>query len=220
MKLLVNIIRPRPRKPLPALANAKLDAKARLRNNMPLKDLLKKKDKIRDEGAPTSPTGPTLSPDVPEFHFFRTTTTTQESIEPPSFPGDPTREAPLLSPVPRGAFGRFRSRSSTSSQGGGIAERLHFGLSRSGSSVNVPDNLPEVGGDGVARTEDEEAKWEKRATVMVTATLQHSSQPSTPHYEPTSPLSSGPPKSATGTGAPGDEVCITWTRTRAGLSFA
>ncbi|EDU50457.1 conserved hypothetical protein [Pyrenophora tritici-repentis Pt-1C-BFP] len=172
---------------------------------MTLKDLLKKKDKIRDEGAPTSPTGPTLSPDIPEFHFFRTTTSTQESIEPPSFPGDPTREAPLLSPAPRGAFGRFRSRSSTSAQGGGIAERLHFGRSRSGSSVNVPDNLPEVGGDGVARTEDDEAKWEKRATVLVTATLQHSSQPSTPHYEPTSPMSPGA-RSATSTGAPGDEM--------------
>ena len=187
---------------------------------MPLKDLLKKRDKIKDEGAPTSPTGPTLSPDVPEFQFFRTTTSTRESIEPPSFPGDPTREAPLLSPAPRSAFSKFRSRSSLSSQGGGIAERLHFGRSRSGSSVNVPDNLPEVGGDGVARTEDDEAKWERRATVLVTASLQHGSQPSTPHHEPTSPMSPGRPKSATSTGAPGDEVCTTWRGTRVGLSVA
>ncbi|CAN9305400.1 unnamed protein product [Alternaria alternata] len=134
---------------------------------MALKDLLKKKDKIRDEGAtPMSPTGPTLSPDVPEFQFFRTTTSTQETIEPPSFPGDPTRDSPLLSPTSRGKFGRFRSRSNASSQGSAtgqhdnkLAERLHFGRSRSSSSINVPENLPEVGGDGVARTEEEEAKW-------------------------------------------------------------
>ncbi|CAI9629377.1 HCP-like protein [Alternaria alternata] len=188
---------------------------------MALKDLLKKKDKIRDEGAtPMSPTGPTLSPDVPEFQFFRTTTSTQETIEPPSFPGDPTRDSPLLSPTSRGKFGRFRSRSNASSQGSAtgqhdnkLAERLHFGRSRSSSSINVPENLPEVGGDGVARTEEEEAKWETRATVLVTEGLQHgSSQPNTPSYEPTSPMSHGRPTSArsrSGTvGAPADEENI------------
>lgn len=189
---------------------------------MALKDLLKKKDKIRDEGAtPTSPMGPTLSPDVPEFQFFRTTTSTQETIEPPSFPGDPTRESPLLSPTSRGKFGRFRSRSSASSQGsqaGGeqkhdkLAERLHFGRSRSSSSINVPDNLPEVGGDGVARTEEEEAKWETRATVLVTHSQYGSSQPNTPSHESANPMSHGRPTSArsrSGTvGAPADEVCI------------
>jgi len=190
---------------------------------MALKDLLKKKDKIRDEGAtPTSPTGPTLSPDVPEFQFFRTTTSTQETIEPPSFPGDPTRESPLLSPTSRGKFGRFRSRSSASSQGsqaaGGeqkhdkLAERLHFGRSRSSSSINVPDNLPEVGGDGVARTEEEEAKWETRATVLVAHSQYGSSQPNTPSHESANPMSHGRPTSArsrSGTvGAPADEETI------------
>ncbi|KAF1832931.1 HCP-like protein [Decorospora gaudefroyi] len=174
---------------------------------MTLKDLLKKKDSITDKGAaPVPPKGPTLSPDVPEFQFLRTTTSTQETIEPPSFPGDPTRETPLLSPGPRGKFGRFRSRSSVSSQGstsGGekqhdrLAERLHFGRTRSSSSVNVPDNLPEVGGDGVARTEEDEAKWERRATVLVTEGLQHaSSQPSTPNYEPPNPMSPVRPTTA------------------------
>ncbi|KNG46490.1 HCP-like protein [Stemphylium lycopersici] len=190
---------------------------------MTLKDLLKKKDKIRDEGAtPTSPTGPTLSPNVPEFQFFRTTTSTQETIEPPSFPGDPTRDTPLLSPEPRGKFGRFRSRSSASSQGSASgAERQHdkrpggfqFGRSRSSSSMNVPNNLPEVEGDGVARTEEDEAKWEKRATVLVTSGLQHgSSQPSTPSHEPVSPMSQGRPSSARSrsatVGAPADEENI------------
>ncbi|KAF1840497.1 HCP-like protein [Cucurbitaria berberidis CBS 394.84] len=175
---------------------------------MTLKDLLKKRDRIKDEGvAPPSPKGPALSPDVPEFQFFRTTTTTQETIEPPSFPGDPTRDTPLLSPEPRGKFGRFRKFSNASSQNPApgaddgrakqhdkLTERLHFGRTRSSSSTNIPDNLPEVGGDGVARTEEDEAKWEKRATVLVTEGLQHgTSAPPTPSLENGNPLSLGRP---------------------------
>jgi hypothetical protein len=180
---------------------------------MALKDLLKKKDKIRDQGAVPPPVkGPTLSPDVPEFTFVRTTTSTQETIEPPSFPGDPTRENGLLSPGPRGTFGRFRSRSSASSQGS-EKQRIQFGRSRSNSSVNVPDNLPDVGGDGVARTEEDEAKWEKRATVLVAGGLQHgSSQPGSPAIEVTNPMPQVRPTSARGrsatVGAPADEVHI------------
>ncbi|KAH4932740.1 hypothetical protein HBI79_093630 [Parastagonospora nodorum] len=172
---------------------------------MTLKDLLKKKDKIKDEGAAAPPrTGPTLSADVPEFQFFRTTTSTRETIEPPSFPGDPTREAPALLSPTRSAFGRFRSRSNAASQNPhngteGVAkglERLHFGRTRSSSSANVPENLPEVGGDGVARTEDEEAKWEKRATVLVTegALAGGASGPASPRIEVTNPMSPGAPK--------------------------
>ncbi|KAH9879028.1 hypothetical protein J1614_002463 [Plenodomus biglobosus] len=182
---------------------------------MTLKDLLKKKDKITHDTSNTTASR-TLSPSVPEFQFLRTTTSTQETIEPPNFPGDPTRyDKPLLSPESHTRFGRFRSKSSAGGQGqrggagwqgtapdvetgngnsngsgngkGKLAERLHFGRTRSASSVNVPDNLPEVGGDGVARTEEEEAKWEKRATVLVKEGLAHgaggSSQPGTPSFE-------------------------------------
>lgn len=192
---------------------------------MTLKDLLKKKDKIRDEGAtPSSQGGSTLSPDVPEFQFFRTTTSTQESIEPPSFPGDPTRNAPLLSPEPRGSFGRFRRHSNASSQGShtgstdGVSkglERLHFGRSRSNSSANVPENLPEVGGDGVARTEEEEAKWEKRATVLVTQGALNqaggASGPTSPRIEVQNPLRPATPQGRSRSpsiNAPGDEENI------------
>jgi hypothetical protein len=197
---------------------------------MTLKDLLKKKDKIKDEGAAAAaaqPKAPILSPDVPEFQFYRTTTSTQEAIEPPSFPGDPTREQSLLSPTsPRAKFGRFRRHSNAASQGAQqgtedgkarphhdrLAERLHFGRTRSSSSVNVPDNLPEVGGDGVARTEEEEANWEKRATVLVTEGLhQGASQPGTPVHEKSNPMSAARPtssRSRSGTvGTPADEVC-------------
>lgn len=192
-----------------------------LRNTMTLKDLLKKKDSIKEKGATfTASKGPTLSPDVPEFQFLRTTTSTQETIEPPSFPGDPTRDNPLLSPEPRGTFGRFRRHSNAASPGSQqgaddgkhkLTERLHFGRTRSSSSVNVPDNLPDVGGDGVARTEEEEASWEKRATVLVTEGLhQGGSVPGTPSYETSNPMSAGRPtssRSRSGTiGAPADEV--------------
>lgn len=182
---------------------------------MPLKDLLKKKDKIRDEGATSSEkNGPTLSPDVPEFQFFRTTTSTHEAIEPPSFPGDPTRsEAPLLSPKDTRGFGRFRRHSNvsnTSSQGsngrgsvdgegrqrsGTLSERLHFGRTRSTSSVNVPDNLPDVGTAVVARNEEDEARWEKRATVLVqqgqlAQSMGGNSAPPTPTVEVTDAMGS------------------------------
>lgn len=151
---------------------------------MPLKDLLKKKDKIRDDGnAPEK--GPTLSPDVPEFQFYRTTTSTRESIEPPSFPGDPTRETHLSPEVPRiGLKGRFRRHSNAAQEGEkskGEGHKLHFGRNRSSSSsANVPPNLPEVGGDGVARNEEDEARWEKRATMLVEGNTVLKSGPNTP----------------------------------------
>lgn len=163
---------------------------------MPLKDLLKKKEKIRDEGN-VADKGPTLSPDVPEFQFYRTTTTTRESIEPPAFPGDPTRAArPFLAPAPdhRGFKGRFRRHSNAPELIGAqehekSGHRQIFGRGRSTSSANVPSDLPAVGGDGVARNEDEEAKWEKRATVLISGNTVLKSGPNTPTIEVHNPVS-------------------------------
>lgn len=164
---------------------------------MTLKDLLKKKEKIKDEGGfPPASSGPALSPDVPEFTFMRTTTTTESIIEPPSFPGDPTRQPPLLSPEPQGKLGRFRRHSHASESAPRLEDPsaksehrlsgvLHFGRSRSSSSANVPQNLPEVG-EGVARTEDDEAKWEKRATLLAKGNT--ISQTTTPNYETADPM--------------------------------
>ncbi|KAF1959444.1 HCP-like protein [Byssothecium circinans] len=169
---------------------------------MPLKDILKKKDKIKEDGATSQ--GPLLSPEVPQFSFIRTTTNTQEAIEPPSFPGDPTRQsAPLLSPEPRGIKGRFRRHSNAASNAptpeqnkqDNRLSRLHLGRSRSSSSANIPENLPEITGDGVARNEEEEAKWEKRATILVTSNNALKSGPPTPNTETASPLSSLPQRS-------------------------
>ncbi|KAJ4383064.1 hypothetical protein N0V86_002292 [Didymella sp. IMI 355093] len=199
---------------------------------MPLKDLLKKKDRIRDEGASGAPEqGPTLSADVPEFQFFRTTTSTHEAIEPPSFPGDPTRsEAPLLSPRDTRGFGLFRRHSNVSNtssasgrasedgarpRSGTLSERLHFSRSRSQSSVNVPDNLPDVGDAPVARNEEDEAKWEKRATMLVQGgPLGQTSAPPTPTIEINDAMASmgmsaspsrPPVTRQPSTGAPADE---------------
>ncbi|KAH6637858.1 hypothetical protein C7974DRAFT_432675 [Boeremia exigua] len=151
---------------------------------MALKDLLKKKEKIKDEGATGAPAAPpALSPSVPEFHFFRTTTSTHEAIEPPSFPGDPTRaDAPLLSPKDARGFARFRRASHTSAtspqpsprtsddaarpRSGTLGARL-LGRSKSHTSINVPANLPDLSDAPVARTPEDEARWEKRATVLV-----------------------------------------------------
>ncbi|KAF2186828.1 HCP-like protein [Zopfia rhizophila CBS 207.26] len=169
---------------------------------MTLKDLLKKKEKIKDEGAtPSAASAPTLSANVPEFTFMRTTTTTQEVIAPPSFPGDPTRQPPLLSPEPQTRSGRFRRHSNASQGNSGsednraksehrLSERLNFGRSRSSSSVNVPENLPDVG-DGVARNEDDEAKWEKRATLLAKGSTLSRSGNTTPNIEQGDPMGTG-----------------------------
>jgi len=165
---------------------------------MTLKDLLHKKHSLKKKGdgaADASEKPPTLSPNVPEFTFMRTTTNTQETFEPPSHPGDPTRShAPLLSPEPRGFVGRLRRHSNAASTSPGadqtsFAERMHFGRTRSSSSVNVPANLPDVGGDGVARNEEEEARWEKRATVLVASNTGMRSGNTTPNIEAENPLS-------------------------------
>jgi hypothetical protein len=150
---------------------------------MTLKDLLKKKDKIKEDAAPQPPLGnPTLSPDVPEFTFMRTTTTTQEVILPPVFPGDPTREptreqAPeTQSPEQHKRLSRFRRHSNASQGHSGtedkhksdhrLSERLHLGSrSTSSISVNVPQDLPDID-NAVAKSEDDEARWEKRATLL------------------------------------------------------
>jgi hypothetical protein len=162
---------------------------------MTLKDLLHKKNKVKDEGATNeAEKPPMLSPNVPEFTFMRTTTHTQETFEPPSHPGDPTRpHAPHLTPEPRGLVGRLRRHSNAASTSPGaeqtsFAERIHFGRTKSSNSVNVPANLPEVGGDGVARNEEEEARWEKRATVLVTSNTVLKSGNTTPNIEADNPL--------------------------------
>jgi hypothetical protein len=181
---------------------------------MTLKDLLKKKDKIHEDG-PSSGSN-MLSPQQPEFTFMRTTTTTQSIIEPPSYPGDPAREQPQQSPESHKLFGRLRKHSNAGhttpdaekDELHSLTERLHFGRHRSTSSANVPQNLPDVGDAVVANNEDDEAKWEKRATMMAVGNTIAKSGSTTPNYELQSPPLDGDRKRAVSIGSPADDVCI------------
>lgn len=167
---------------------------------MMLKDLLKKKEKIKNDAAAANArtssdanAPSTTTTTTPEFTFVRTTTTTQEVIAPPAFPGEQQRPvtsgSAFLSPdaAPASAkknenrksiFGRSLSSAGNSSSRPGssdkrLSERLHFGggRSRSASSlVNLPSDLPDVD-EGVARSAEHEAQWEKRATILAKGTL-------------------------------------------------
>jgi hypothetical protein len=183
---------------------------------MTLKDLLKKKEKIKvDQGESQAAPSNLLSPDVPEFTFLRTTTNTESIIEPPSFPGDPTRQQPLLSPTePHKRFGKLRRHSNAGQNGAEteakgehrLSERLHFGRQRSSTSVNVPDDLPDVGDAVVARNDEDEAKWEKRATMLARGNSVIRSGHNTPTIEVHNPMEGNRKRSVT-IGKPVDDVC-------------
>ncbi|KAI9819477.1 MAG: hypothetical protein M1827_006925 [Pycnora praestabilis] len=155
---------------------------------MTLKDLLKKRDKIKDNDAP--------APETPEFTFMRTTTTTQEIIVPPSFAGDEN-----ASPLPhhdsnhhhKSRFRRSSSAASISSYTSNppstsattekgerrLSQRLHLtsrSRTTSASSVNLPQDLPIISDEGVEKGEgrdgaiEREARWEERATLLARGT--------------------------------------------------
>lgn len=147
---------------------------------MTLKDLLKKREKPKEDHKPTTP-----SP--AEFIFIRSTTNTQEVISPPSFANEMALESNTeISPnLNRRSRFRASSATSTSSRNSNNSEkrlpRLHL-RSRShastASSVNVPTDLPIIkdGGDG---GEDGEAMWEERATILAQKNPNNRSRSST-----------------------------------------
>jgi TPR repeat protein len=119
-------------------------------------------------------------PDLPEFTFMRTTTSTQEIISPPSYPGDRSSQQQALNLNATAAspkrLSRFRRHSNASGERDDnvgeertsrdekrLSERLHFGHSRSASSssVNIPSDLPAMGAVG-----QDEDTWEHRATLL------------------------------------------------------
>ncbi|KAJ9669356.1 hypothetical protein H2201_000708 [Coniosporium apollinis] len=195
---------------------------------MTLKDLLRKKDKVKDAGASSSsnaaPPAPPPAPaqDIPEITFMRTTTTTQELIRPPSFPGDhdppekpkeghrrlslfrkhtptPAKQGPppptaqdenrresLFSgrrpSSPRKSDEAVRAAAAATGLAGTVtlaerpknerklSERLHLGnRGRSSSSVNIPQGLQDEGLKAASGEEEQEAKWEERATLLARA---------------------------------------------------
>jgi hypothetical protein len=160
---------------------------------MTLKDLLKKKDKIHPDDRAHDAVGQ-LGPPVqapPEFTFMRSTTTTQEIIDPPSFDDDSKRgrmgsiasssrrlshrmrrpsNVPK-SPVATSPKSETHDELQSPKQDRRLSERLHLhSRSRSGSTVssaNVPTDLPEIGGNVAVRNEEDQGEWEKRATLLI-----------------------------------------------------
>lgn len=143
---------------------------------MPLKDLLKKRDKIHNDVPPPTVTAPLESP---EFTFMRTDTHTQELISPPTFASDDqphhasTDDHHSHNPFSRLRSGSVASVTSNSSikEGKRHSRSLHF---RSGSrassqaSVNVPSNLPDIR-DVATHGEESQAQWEQRAAILANA---------------------------------------------------
>lgn len=151
---------------------------------MALKDLLKKREKIKEEQK---------TPAQPEFTFMRTTTTTQELIAPPSFDGDnspSSSEKPLVPPKAslRSHF-RNSSVSSTSSSTKSVAKLprvLNLRRHSTNSSSNVPSDLPTISDNGEKGGKDEQAKWEERATILARGNRSRASTVSTTSYAGTS----------------------------------
>ena len=151
---------------------------------MPLRDLLRKKDKLsNNEGSPPAP----LRPQTPEFTFVRSDTHTEEIIQPPVFEGDlepaPTAAAAAtaqiisVSPAKRQLNRLRRSSGATPStdesakEGRRFSERLRLGSksrSTSTSSVNIPTDLPTINDPYGEHSDkqEKEAQWEERATIL------------------------------------------------------
>lgn len=151
---------------------------------MALKDLLKKREKVKEEQK-TLPT--------PEFTFMRSTTTTQELITPPSFDGDNSPSSPLEKPLmlpPKTSLrSHFRnsSVSSTSSSTKSTIVKLPRVLnlrrhSTAVSSSNVPSDLPSILDSGEKGGKDEQAKWEERATILAKGNRSRASTVSSAPY--------------------------------------
>ncbi|KAL2003924.1 hypothetical protein VTN02DRAFT_1620 [Thermoascus thermophilus] len=152
---------------------------------MPLKDILRKKDRIVDTaGHRQSGGAPPASPQdsIPELRFTRTDTSTEEVVHPPVHDGisgrhSPGHLSPSSSPHRLSIFRRSRSPSESSGHSPTRAKgerRLSslLGLDRGHSSRHAlstsldSSDLPHIGDKNVDN-EEREAQWEKRATMLV-----------------------------------------------------
>lgn len=156
---------------------------------MPLRDILKKKDKIEERNADESQTQQQNAFEPPPFKIYRSDTNSEELINPPSFASE--KDIPSGSgvtgapPSPgRSTLSRLSSFSRSSEREGSpqkehrrLSQRLHLSRSPSTHSSNLPSNLPEVQDAYSPRgdREDKEAVWEERATILAT-----SPRPTTP----------------------------------------
>lgn len=145
---------------------------------MTLKDLLKKKEKIKEDVTSAVDVPPPRQASPPPFTIMRSDTNTQELIRPPTFASELDPPPPAEDHSKSERFSRLQSASnaSTSSKSSNkgdksekrLSERLHLGShSRASSqtSVNVPQDLPDIQ-DLTVADEEKEAKWEERATIL------------------------------------------------------
>lgn len=145
---------------------------------MTLKDILKKKEKIKEDVTRSVLSPPEPDPVVEGFTFLRSDTNTQELINPPSFTSEVAEPTPHKNGHRLSShFARLRSSSDASTQSAQsksspksekrLSQRLHLNRSRtpSASSVNVPMDLPDIQ-DVAVQGEEKEAQWEERATML------------------------------------------------------
>lgn len=141
---------------------------------MTLRDLLKKREKIREDPGQKQPLEDE-SPPASQFTFVRSDTNTQEVISPPAFADDYEPQLTKDTQPRTKRFSRFRTSSNastasnTSTRGEKrLSHRLHLGShsrSSSMSSTNLPSDLPPIS-DEVGESEEKEAQWENRATIL------------------------------------------------------
>lgn len=143
---------------------------------MALKDLLKKREKIKEEQK---------TPPKPEFTFMRTTTTTQELIVPPSFDGDNSalsyeKKSVLPKASLRSHFRNLSASSTSSTKSTAKLPRvLNLRRHSTNSSSNVPNDLPTISDSVEKEGKDEQAKWEERATILARGNRSRASTVST-----------------------------------------
>ena len=160
---------------------------------MPLRDLLKKKEKIEEQPDGREQTAAINLPQASEFTFMRTDTHTEEVITPPTFANEQSPSVPKQkSKPPRRSLSAFKKSRDVSPADGSPPQKEHkrlsqrFGIHRdrslSSSSVNIPQDLPEIDNaytDNGDR-EETEAKWEERATRLANASPNPGARPRTP----------------------------------------
>ena len=170
---------------------------------MPLRDLLKKKDKLAEDDAPNPEAVQDVQDDGPVFTFMRTDTHNQEIISPPTFSSAESSSPPSFadgnaesrtrslfkrrnrsSSVASGASESSRASSQSKSKSPNskrLSQRLHLKRSEP-SSASVPTDLPEINsadGDGEGGA-GAESQWEKRATMLAKKNEEQRSRPGTP----------------------------------------
>jgi hypothetical protein len=166
---------------------------------MPIRDLLKKKDKVEQHDAPV-PEAEVM--EEPVFRFYRSDTNTQEMISPPTFSSSETSPPPSVDGNTESRTSRLfkgRHRSSSAVSGASVSSRNSDSKSKSPSgekkrlsqrlhlrrsevtSASVPTDLPEITFEGRADGgEVAESQWERRATILAKKNEESRSRPTTP----------------------------------------